>query len=61
MTDIRQWLHEHGFPSLVDLFEENDIDRDVLFDLTDEDLKELGLTLGLRKKLRKSHHGWLRQ
>ena len=44
MTDVGEWLRTRGLESLVGLFEENDIDAEVLFELTDEDLKELGLT-----------------
>jgi len=54
MTDVRSWLIEHGFQQHVDLFEENEIDGEVLFDLTNDDLKELGLPLGQRKKLLKA-------
>ena len=54
MIDIEPWLVERGFGALVDLFEENDIDGEVLFDLTDADLKDLGLALGTRKKLLKA-------
>ena len=51
MTDAEQWLRANGFDSLIGVFEANDIDIEVLFDLTDADLKELGLTLGKRKRL----------
>ena len=54
MIDVRAWLVEHGFEQLVDVFEENEIDGEVLFDLTNEDLKDLGIALGPRKKLLKA-------
>ena len=54
MTDLAGWLSERGFGHLIDLFEENEIDGEVLFDLTGDDLKDLGLTLGARKKLLKA-------
>lgn len=54
MMDAKAWLIEHGFEDLVDLFVENEIDGEVLFELTNDDLTELGLTLGRRKKLLKS-------
>jgi class 3 adenylate cyclase/tetratricopeptide (TPR) repeat protein len=54
MIDVRNWLVEHGFEQFADLFEENEIDGDVLFDLTNYDLKDLGLSLGARKKLLKA-------
>jgi class 3 adenylate cyclase/predicted ATPase len=51
MIDVRSWLSEHGFKQHADLFEENEIDGEVLLELTNEDLKDLGLALGTRKKL----------
>jgi class 3 adenylate cyclase len=54
MIDVRNWLLENGFERFADLFEENEIDGEVLFDLTDGDLKDLGLALGPRKKLLKA-------
>ena len=57
MIDVRNWLVEGGFENLVDLFEQNEIDGEVLFDLTDDDLREIGLALGSRKKLLKAIAG----
>ncbi len=54
MIDVRSWLDEYGFEQFADLFEEHEIDGDVLFDLTNDDLKDLGLSLGARKKLLKA-------
>ena len=54
MIDVRDWLHKHAFEQFVDLFEENEIDGDVLLELTNDDLKDLGLPLGSRKKLLKA-------
>jgi len=54
MIDVRNWLLENGFERFADLFEENEIDGEVLFDLTEGDLKDLGLALGSRKKLLKA-------
>ena len=51
MIDVRNWLGEHGFEQYADLFEENEIDGEVLLQLTNDDLKDLGLALGPRKKL----------
>ncbi len=45
-----------GFERFVSLFEENEIDADVLPDLTEEHLKELGIGLGPRVKLLKRCH-----
>lgn len=54
MDGIAQWLTRHGLGQYAETFTENDIDLDVLPDLTDDDLKELGLSLGHRKRLLKA-------
>ncbi|MBT4490430.1 MAG: AAA family ATPase, partial [Rhodospirillaceae bacterium] len=54
MSDIRQWLEAFELGKYADVFAENDIDFDVLKELADDDLKELGLSLGHRKKLLKA-------
>jgi len=51
MGDISAWLTERGLAKYVEAFRDNDIDFDVLRSLTDGDLKELGLSLGDRKRL----------
>ena len=51
MSDATTWLTQSGFGQYAAIFAENDIDEDVLPDLTDEDLKGLGISLGHRKKL----------
>lgn len=52
MPDIGDWLSQRNLAGLESVLVENDIDVDVLFDLTDEDMREIGLTLGARKRLR---------
>ncbi len=53
--DIEMWLHSIGFPEYVTLFRENDLDVTLLPELTNDDLKELGITsLGHRKQLLKA-------
>ena len=52
MDDLAQWLEKLGLARYAQLFAENDIDLDTLPHLTDEELKELGLSLGHRAKLR---------
>jgi hypothetical protein len=47
-----QWLEQLGLARYARLFAENDIDLDALPHLTDDELKELGVTLGHRAKLR---------
>ena len=53
-VDVAAWLDALGLPQYVELFAANAIDREVLPDLTDDELKELGLPLGHRKKLIKA-------
>ena len=45
-----QWLEEIGLASYADTFAENEVDLSVVGTLTDADLRELGLSLGARKK-----------
>ena len=52
MDDFGQWLEQLGLARYARLFAENDIDLDVLPHLTDDELRELGVTLGHRAKLR---------
>ncbi len=49
--DINQWLKELRLTKYEKIFSDNDIEFDVLPDLTDEDLKELGISLGDRKRI----------
>ena len=51
MLGIRQWLSSHGLSEYADRFAENRIDLSVLPDLTDDDLKELGVFLGDRRRI----------
>jgi class 3 adenylate cyclase len=51
VENVRAWLEGNGFGRFTDLFEENEIDGEVLVELTDDDLAKLGLPLGPRKKL----------
>jgi class 3 adenylate cyclase/tetratricopeptide (TPR) repeat protein len=52
--DIAQWLDQLGLAQYAALFGENAVDLDVLPDLTEQDLKDLGIPLGHRKKLLKA-------
>lgn len=49
--DIAQWLDGLGLGQYARVFAENDLEFEVLPDLTDNELRELGLSLGHRKKL----------
>ncbi len=52
MNNLKQWLEARNLSNLEATLKENDVDLDVLFELTDDDLREIGLTLGARKRLR---------
>src|ERR1700756_1539498 len=53
--DIRTWLAGQGLAKYSEAFASNDIDLDVLPELTDADLKDLGVvSLGDRKRLLKA-------
>jgi class 3 adenylate cyclase len=51
MQQIGDWLKKLGMSEYVQRFVENRIDFSVLRDLTDQDLKELGVVLGDRRKM----------
>jgi len=53
MAGVRSWLEGIGLAEYVNAFEANDIDLEILRDLTDADLKQLGVTsTGHRVRLR---------
>jgi len=51
MQQIADWLKKLGLSEHAQLFAENHIDFSVLPELTDQDLKDLGIVLGDRRKL----------
>ena len=51
MQGIAEWLEELGMSEYAQRFAENDIDIAVLRHLTDQDLKDLGVSLGYRRKM----------
>jgi class 3 adenylate cyclase/tetratricopeptide (TPR) repeat protein len=51
MRGIAEWLASLGLEEYGERFAENAIDLSVLRDLTDQDLKELGVLLGHRRKM----------
>jgi class 3 adenylate cyclase/predicted ATPase len=51
MPGIREWLSSHGLSEYADRFAENRIDLSILPDLTDDDLKELRVLLGDRRRI----------
>jgi hypothetical protein len=48
---IADWLKQLGIPEYTERFAENGIDVSVLRDLTDQDLKDIGVLLGHRRKI----------
>jgi class 3 adenylate cyclase len=54
MLDVARWLADQGLGHLAEAFAQNGIAADILRELTDADLKELGLNLGDRKRLLKA-------
>src|SRR4030088_2894913 len=54
MSDLRDWLRGNNLEQYADAFEANDIDLDILADLDDRDLEQLGLSLGNRRRLLKA-------
>jgi hypothetical protein len=52
--DIGSWLRGLGLGQYEAVFRENEIEADVLSDLTELDLEKLGLPLGPRKRLLKA-------
>ena len=49
--EISDWLEKLGMSEYAQRFAENDIDASVLPHLTDQSLKELGVSLGHRLKI----------
>ncbi len=51
MGGVAEWLESIGLSEYIQRFVENGIDLSVIGDLTEQDLKELGVLLGHRRKL----------
>jgi hypothetical protein len=51
---MRDWLERLGLAKYGDVFVDNDIGTDILADLTEEHLKELGVSIGDRLRLLKA-------
>ena len=52
--DIAAWLRELGLERYAQVFQDSEIEPEILAELTDEDFKELGIPLGPRRKLAKA-------
>lgn len=50
-NDLEAWLAALGLADCAPLFAAHDVDLDILSELSDADLKEIGLSLGQRRKL----------
>lgn len=57
MAELREWLKQHGLMTIEVVLAGNDLDLDILPDLTDQDLERLGLSLGQRLRLLKAMAG----
>ncbi|NRP74694.1 Adenylate cyclase 2 [Ensifer psoraleae] len=51
MSDIASWLSRLGLAKYTEAFSANDVDFDALRHLSEDDLKELGLPVGPRRKI----------
>ena len=51
MSSITEWLGSIGLSEYAQRFTENGVDLSVVRDLTDQDLKDLGVLLGHRRKI----------
>jgi class 3 adenylate cyclase/tetratricopeptide (TPR) repeat protein len=51
MSALRDWLRQNNFEQFADVFEANDLDLDILPELTERDLEQLGISLGNRRRL----------
>ena len=54
MSQLESWLQRHELSSIAELLKAHDITFDVLPELTEQDLRELGLSLGLRRKFERA-------
>ncbi len=54
MSDLRGWLDSIGLGKYADAFVKNDLGLDVVAELSESDLKDLGLSMGDRKRLLKA-------
>ena len=57
MTDVGEWLSSLGLPQYAEAFEAQGVELDQRVELSDADLRELGVSaLGHRKRLRAAFH-----
>lgn len=53
MDDITQWLDRHGLSKYAQVFKDNELTVELLSELDEDDLRELGLPMGPRKQILK--------
>ena len=49
MQSISEWLHSLGLDQYAQVFVDNDIDLEVIPNLSEQDLEKLGVSMGHRK------------
>jgi predicted ATPase/class 3 adenylate cyclase len=54
LNNLEKWLKKIGLEQYISIFAENDIDDELLPELGEPDLKEMGMSLGHRKRLLKA-------
>ena len=54
MPDLNDWLRQFGLEALSGILTDNDVDLEILPDLTEQDFEKLGISLGNRRKLLKA-------
>ena len=54
MSDVHDWLRLYKLEQYADAFAANDVDFDILPDLTERDFAELGVSVGNRRRLMKA-------
>ncbi len=54
MTDIAAWLEQLGLAKYAPIFSENEVELADLSELSEDDLKEIGLPLGPRRRILKA-------
>jgi len=52
--DVGAWLRRLGLGQYEAVFQQNEVEADVLPDLTEADLEKIGLPLGPRKRILKA-------
>ena len=54
MTEIAAWLEQLGLAKYAPIFSENEVELADLSELSEDDLKEIGLPLGPRRRILKA-------